>query len=785
MYNLQMTDIGRLGGAAAAEANGSSPIQTAKLRAQAHGLNTAELHAQADFMAQRWPLFLQQSFMNDKETQVKLYGPNGTFRTGTPSEAHSSKDKALVAQQLLKKHIQANGFYGKSPAFLTDALTKMSEGTNQIVAARMTQEVSLQRDQQIAKVETIFRSSDGTAPQRFHQAHGYLQNLDPGQQAAAIERLFTLMETTYQTIDGVSYGMSATDVEEILDSSFSHQPNQSIRTLYKGRVLQLLNKRQANDFELTRAEITQRDLAIKKYGIDLENMLIEDKGDGDDAISLDDQNIDEIRKQVTAMFGVQGNDINSMLEQWKDHTQQAVYEEPIVAMIKEQIEDGQITAPQILNYENLSKKTKRELIQEAVKADPANPTAGELKAFTTYATAALKRRSRANGDTATHESYFIMKEKALNDFTKRVRNYKLNDASTAANNATADFIQEFGELDTKGVYAINDFSAYTSQVQGQLLHSGVFSNYEKFLPQTITPETTALEIQRKIDTNPDALNTRLVSEGSLKKVIQQYRFGQTVDIIPQLEFIARKNNISYSDLLSRQMAQYEGLNPPKEIFSTAQKVEQAIPQQYRVFMRYPSATNTDKMLMSSGLPSLYNRNFLMSSEQTRALDVLHGYESSGPNLILNNDGGYNAMNQGGTDGGRTAINPGHSSKLLGRLLTDMTLREVMQAQKDGRLHAAGRYQFTNNTGTIDDTIKLAGGIPLEARFDERMQDFLALTLLRSRGITPWIGPVDKATPAERQLIESARTQPISFSASVWGQADNMNPELVKRKIAND
>ena len=333
MYNLQMTDIGRLGGAAAAEANGSSPIQTAKLRAQAHGLNTAELHAQADFMAQRWPLFLQQSFMNDKETQVKLYGPNGTFRTGTPSEAHSSKDKALVAQQLLKKHIQANGFYGKSPAFLTDALTKMSEGTNQIVAARMTQEVSLQRDQQIAKVETIFRSSDGTAPQRFHQAHGYLQNLDPGQQAAAIERLFTLMETTYQTIDGVSYGMSATDVEEILDSSFSHQPNQSIRTLYKGRVLQLLNKRQANDFELTRAEITQRDLAIKKYGIDLENMLIEDKGDGDNAISLDDKNIDEIKKQVTAQFGVEGNDINSMLEKWKDHTQQAVYEEPIVAMI--------------------------------------------------------------------------------------------------------------------------------------------------------------------------------------------------------------------------------------------------------------------------------------------------------------------------------------------------------------------------------------------------------------------------------------------------------------------
>lgn len=225
------------------------------------------------------------------------------------------------------------------------------------------------------------------------------------------------------------------------------------------------------------------------------------------------------------------------------------------------------------------------------------------------------------------------------------------------------------------------------------------------------------------------------------------------------------------------------LKPPKDLFDTAQKVEQAIPQQYRVFMRYPSATNTDKMLMSSGLPSLYNRNFIMTSEQTRALDVLAAYESS--SYIRNGDGGYNAMNQGGEEGGRKAINPGHSEDLLGKLLTEMTLREVLQHQKDGRLHAAGRYQFTNNTGTLDDTINLAGGIHLESRFDEKLQDFLALTLMRSRGITPWIGPVDRATENERQLIESARSQPISFGSSVWAQGDNMNPALVKRKIAND
>ena len=86
---------------------------------------------------------------------------------------------------------------------------------------------------------------------------------------------------------------------------------------------------------------------------------------------------------------------------------------------------------------------------------------------------------------------------------------------------------------------------------------------------------------------------------------------------------------------------------------------------------------------------------------------------------------------------------------------------------------------------MEDTIKLAGGIPLNAKFDAKTQDYLALSLMRSRGINPWIGPADYASSDERQLIESARSQPISFGASVWAQSYNMNPNLVKRKSAND
>jgi hypothetical protein len=98
-------------------------------------------------------------------------------------------------------------------------------------------------------------------------------------------------------------------------------------------------------------------------------------------------------------------------------------------------------------------------------------------------------------------------------------------------------------------------------------------------------------------------------------------------------------------------------------------------------------------------------------------------------------------------------------------------------QQQGLIHAAGRYQFIGNTlpGVVQNA-----GVPMDALFNERTQDFLGLTLMRDRGISPWIGPSDRATSQERQLIEQARQQPISFGDSPWQQSQNMNPNLVER-----
>jgi murein DD-endopeptidase MepM/ murein hydrolase activator NlpD len=158
----------------------------------------------------------------------------------------------------------------------------------------------------------------------------------------------------------------------------------------------------------------------------------------------------------------------------------------------------------------------------------------------------------------------------------------------------------------------------------------------------------------------------------------------------------------------------------------------------------------------------------ISDTQRQALNILSKYESA-------SSGGYNAVNQIGTRGGRgTSGFSGDFRNMQqhrGKSLTDMTIAEIMSLQaprsgmsnqewiRQGRLHAVGRYQFIGNTlpGVVS-----RSGIPTNAKFTPEVQDLLALQYMKERGIGAWIGPADKATREERLVIERARKEPISY-----------------------
>ena len=83
--------------------------------------------------------------------------------------------------------------------------------------------------------------------------------------------------------------------------------------------------------------------------------------------------------------------------------------------------------------------------------------------------------------------------------------------------------------------------------------------------------------------------------------------------------------------------------------------------------------------------------------------------------------------------------------------------------ESGKLHAVGAYQFIGNTLP---GVAQRAGIPDNAKFSPGVQDLMALQLMKERGISPWVGPSDKATPSERAIVERARTEPIAYNPSM-------------------
>jgi hypothetical protein len=156
--------------------------------------------------------------------------------------------------------------------------------------------------------------------------------------------------------------------------------------------------------------------------------------------------------------------------------------------------------------------------------------------------------------------------------------------------------------------------------------------------------------------------------------------------------------------------------------------------------------------------------------QKKALQVLAKYESGAA--------GYDAVNQIGTKGGRGVEGFSGDIKKMsqhkGRSLTDFTVGEIKALQYDdktmsneewksaGKLHAVGAYQFIGNTLP---GVAARAGIPDDAKFSPGVQDLMALQLIKERGISPWVGPSDKATASERAIVEQARSVPISYEGT--------------------
>jgi len=768
--NLDIQSTQVLAGAAAAEEAGADPLQVAEMRQNTHGLSTAIKKARLDFAAERWGVYLQQKFASDTETQIKLYGPNGGFIDGTPSQAVSSRDKAFVAQQLLTSFMKENGMYGIKASMLVPALRKMRAGTDSLVSSALQNEINLQKLDKIQALEnSIFQSRvEPSAARRFHKAFAGLQFLLPNGRQEARERLFKLMETPRQIVNGVPVGFSDDEITEIANSTLPSMGNKTLAELFPTDFLRINQQRAQRIYNRYTAETRAEDMAIDKNFKQLQQTLVADVTEGDNQLDLSDENIDAQITEYTKL-GPKYNNHVKLLQSFRQFTPEAVAEEPFVEQAEEKIKYGLMTAEEAMQLP-VSYETRVELAKKAQETNSISASKTHRTEAEDHIKAYLRDRAKDHGGKTTHRSLHVMTQYASNKFATDYITARRNGLTEqqAYDDAIGKFNTEF-DKEQSGMYAIDNNYAKDG------FRSGVYKHFKAKEAKTSDYEATATRINETLTQNRSDISTQLVDIDPLKKVAQQLDTGQKPTIVPQIQMVqrlARKpdgSSYSYAEVLMRQMEAH-GIKAPENI-EAAIEMENVIPPRYSFLRNYPSPTNTDIMIMSAGGQSVYNRNYQVTPTQSQALDVLGKYESDPV-------GSYNAMNEGGADGGRTVVGrSGPSQGIIGANLVDLTVGQVIELQKAGRIHAAGRYQFIGNT--LPGVVQRAG-VPLDARFNERTQDLLGLTLLRERGIQPWIGPSDKATPRERAIIEAARAQPISFGPSPWQQSQNMNPEVVER-----
>lgn len=129
--------------------------------------------------------------------------------------------------------------------------------------------------------------------------------------------------------------------------------------------------------------------------------------------------------------------------------------------------------------------------------------------------------------------------------------------------------------------------------------------------------------------------------------------------------------------------------------------------------------------------------------------------------------GYDAFNQGGAAGGTQVLGKsGSHKKHFGKALTSMTIGEVLQRQSgyndksisdeqwraNGGLHAVGRYQFIGPT-LKDEVTRM--GLSMDTPFNQKTQDDIFFSHAKRVGnISPWIGPSNKYSAAERQELNN-------------------------------
>lgn len=700
------------------------------------GLNknqrTARLHAYSIMAGEQWYGYAMEQLATNKTDTYKVVNDKGEVVEITPSQASTSSLQDQILRQMAPNYLKRYGLHGLNLPFLADSIQNIRKGSNIILAETRKGELKAAKENRMAMAkDSLF---DLRTPQAWHEAYETIRH-DLGDQGAREELL--KMAFTARNENG-DFQFTDTEIDDILNSSFIHQPGQSIRDLYSNEIGPLRELRQKAEIERHQTDESQRQIQNDQWTESTREYI------NNNLESITEKQFDQLAETAVRNGNTKAA---SMIADLRSFSNEAKNDKLYKELWTERQAMGLPISRQEVAAAKISTKMKAEYMRIASQSEANAVPKQTMETASKFIEQRLRERVDIAIGGKVDATFFRAKSFAESQYRRdfMAEMMRSNDPSKADQYALQRFQQVFGNNPKSGQYSI---ATTEKGAGGQTLLKPAFANFKVNPTAPKVPET--YRILNTLKNDRTAIDTQeLIPRAQLERAINQAKANQQVTIPPLAQYIADQTGGKFSvlDVINRQLNAQKLDQIPLQAYERAQA---SIDPEFQRLVNYrPSMARTDRALLSSGQPAVYQSHRPLDS--TVGALVTKG---------LNRD-------------------------------QAITMAAIMMAESGGRPDALNNNPRTGDLSYGLFQINMIGNLgPSRMRqFGLRSYEDLkepnrnidvAVQILKSSGLSAWgaytNGSYKQYLPAARAAFDRMTTAP---GGNVWRSPGYMNPDVVE------
>ena len=588
-YMSQMAGAAADTQADVAQALGTNAFAVESLRGLNKNRKQARLYAYATMAGEKWYGFAMEQFASNKTDTYKVTNEKGESVEINPSQATSYDQQEQVLRQMVPQYLTKYGLSGLSSEFLADSIQNIRRGSNLILGETRKGEIKASQEsrESMAK-DTLF---DLRTPQAWHESYESLRH-GKGDKDTRDELLKLTFLARNENGD---FQFSDIEIDAILGSSFLHQPGKSIRDMYSNEIQPLFAMRNQSANERFQTDKAKEAMENDKWTEDTRTFI------NKNAEKLGDKDYDKLIETAKRSSNNQGA---AMIADLKSFSTEAKNDKFYEEAWAERINQGLPISRQEVVAARISDKMETTYLRIASQSEANAVPKATMESAKVFIVQSLRQRSAVaiggQADPTFSRAQAYAESQYRRDFMQQMQ--RTNDPSDADKYALGRFKEIFSQ--DKGKYSTDP--TYKS-AGGQTLYQPAFTN---FRVNPTAPRYAATDkinsILKKDSTAIDT--TELIPRAQLQRASDEASRNQVVTIPPLAQYIADQTGgqLSVLDVINRQA---KALKIPQIPLQSFERVQGLINPEFQRLVNYrPSAARTDRAMISSGQPAVYQKD---------------------------------------------------------------------------------------------------------------------------------------------------------------------------------